>query len=200
MAKTIIFDLGGVFFEADWDSINKELLAKTGVPIFPQNGGRYDFYVDFALGKINAEEYFSKLIKAINSTAKISDISAAYKQAYINNTKIDPRMLKLSESLHKRYRLICITNTNEFHKEINVMRGLFSNFDAVFSSFEMGKIKRKNDLFLEVLQKLSLKPEDCIFVDDKEENIVSANSIGIDAIQFKGYEQLVGDLKNRKII
>ncbi|MFA4887262.1 MAG: hypothetical protein WC595_03545 [Candidatus Nanoarchaeia archaeon] len=42
MTKTIIFDLGGVFFEANWAEINKELSEKINVPIYPPNTKPWD--------------------------------------------------------------------------------------------------------------------------------------------------------------
>jgi putative hydrolase of the HAD superfamily len=200
ITKTMIFDLGGVFFEADWDGINKYILEKTGVPILPSDGTRYDFYVDFALGKISSNEYFVKLLKAVNSEIDVGVLENAYKEAYIKNTKIDERMLALAKKLHKKYKLICVTNTNEFHKKINKIRGLFTEFDEVFSSFELGKIKNESDMFVEILDKLNLNPADCIFIDDKVGNVASAKSIGIDAIHFTNYESLVSELQNRGVL
>ena len=198
MIKTIIFDLGGIFFEVNWEEVNKELVNKVNVPIFPKEG-RYEFYLDFALGKISSKEYFDKLLKTVNSSVKRENLKKAYKEAYINNTKINENMLKLAKELHKRYNLICITNTNEFHKKINESRGLFKEFDNVFSSFELGKIKNTKNIFIEVLEKLNLNAEDCIFIDDKEENIEIARSVGVNSILFKYFDQLVNELKNNGI-
>ena len=44
MITTFLFDLGGVFFEADWEAANKQLYEKTKVYAFPQDGSKYSFW------------------------------------------------------------------------------------------------------------------------------------------------------------
>ena len=142
MITTFLFDIGGVFFEADWEKINQYIYQKTGVPIFPLNGGRYDFYVDFSLGEITINDYFKRLRKEVNSTAQISSLKKAYKKAYTTYAPIYKEMLKLIVSLHTNYFIACVTNTNRFHEKINQERGLFKEFDKKFTSYKYGALRR----------------------------------------------------------
>ena len=51
----------------------------------------------------------------------------------------------------------------------------------------MKELKNETKIFNIVLKSIKKKPEECIFIDDKEEHIKSAESLGIKGIHFKGY-------------
>lgn len=196
--KAILFDLGDVFYTVDYEKINKEMIERTGVPIKSFTETKRYFYKDYVAGKITTEEYFDSLRKAANSNASIPLLRKVYAAAYVKYSKIDRKMLSLASELHKRYRLICITNTSPLHKEINMERGLFDVFDQVFASAEAKRIKNV-EWFKEILAELKIKSAECVFVDDLEENVGAARAAGIDSIQFTDYESLIRELSVRKI-
>ena len=91
-------------------------------------------------------------------------------------------------SLKAKYKLILLSNTSSIHAErfIQVQLGpegqnLFSLFDQVNYSFEMGLVKPDPLIYHQVLQVNSLVAEDVLFFDDNLANINSAKAIGIDA-------------------
>ena len=44
-----------------------------------------------------------------------------------------------------------------------------------------------------------MKPEECVFVDDTEENVVAAGQLDFNGIVFKTYEDMIKSLKEFKI-
>jgi putative hydrolase of the HAD superfamily len=54
----------------------------------------------------------------------------------------------------------------------------------------MGISKPDPDFYRYILKKEGIKPENTIFVDDTEENIISAQKIGINSILFTDSESL----------
>jgi len=79
------------------------------------------------------------------------------------------------------------------------------DFSSVFDQFKAFHIPFKNHndevikkpdvrFFTSFLDKHNLKPEDVIFVDDKQLNIAAAQKIGIHAIHFKNAKQLRNEL------
>ncbi|MCR5672116.1 MAG: HAD-IA family hydrolase, partial [Lachnospiraceae bacterium] len=42
-----------------------------------------------------------------------------------------------------------------------------------------------------LLRRYDLKAEECVFIDDTEENVVSAENLGLKGIVFTGYEDAV---------
>jgi len=60
----------------------------------------------------------------------------------------------------------------------------WSLFDQVFASGEAGMRKPNLDVFHHVLQDIKLTPEHVAFVDDKKENVLAAETLGIKALIF----------------
>jgi len=60
----------------------------------------------------------------------------------------------------------------------------------------MGISKPDPDFYWHILNKEGIKPENTVFVDDTEENIISAQKIGINSILFTDPDSLKTRLKN----
>lgn len=60
--------------------------------------------------------------------------------------------------------------------------------DGQMFSFEVHQIKPEPEIYQTLLEKFDLKPEECVFLDDREDNIREAETAGIHGILFTGYE------------
>jgi putative hydrolase of the HAD superfamily len=60
--------------------------------------------------------------------------------------------------------------------------------DGALFSFEVQRIKPEPEIYQALLKRYHLKAEECIFLDDKEENIKGAESQGMQGILFTSYE------------
>jgi putative hydrolase of the HAD superfamily len=70
----------------------------------------------------------------------------------------------------------------------------FGTFDHQFLSCEVGLIKPDPAIFQHCIERMGVKAEETLFVDDREPNVSSARSVGIRAIQFQSVEQLRHEL------
>jgi putative hydrolase of the HAD superfamily len=91
-------------------------------------------------------------------------------------------------SLSTRFHLILLSNTSSIHAErfTKVPLGpagqnLFSLFDHVYYSFEMGLVKPNPAIYHQVLIEQGFSPEEVLFFDDNVANINSAKLMGIQA-------------------
>ena len=57
-----------------------------------------------------------------------------------------------------------------------------STFDTLVISGEVGMRKPEERIYLHTCRSLGLKPEDCVFIDDLEHNVVTAESLGMTGI------------------
>lgn len=57
-------------------------------------------------------------------------------------------------------------------------------FDKIVYSYEVGVSKPNKDIFLSLLKKLKVKPEQCLYIDDYIKNIDAAKELGMETIQF----------------
>lgn len=75
-----------------------------------------------------------------------------------------------------------------------------NNFDEFFSTFinssEVNLEKPDSGIYLLALEQMKLKPEESIFIDDTEENVLGARKVGMQGILFADYQSLLIDLKS----
>lgn len=66
------------------------------------------------------------------------------------------------------------------------IKELFSKFDGLVFSGEVGVIKPDKRIFEHILKKYDLSPKDCLFIDDSDKNVISAQEMGINTYLFDG--------------
>ena len=58
-------------------------------------------------------------------------------------------------------------------------------FDGVVVSADVHTVKPDIKIYKHLLEKYSLKPEECLFIDDRADNVEGATKAGMKAFQFK---------------
>ena len=61
-------------------------------------------------------------------------------------------------------------------------------------SYQIHKIKPDPDIYRYLLQKYSLKAEECIFFDDRNDNTVAAQKLGIQAVTVESKDVLMKNI------
>ena len=56
-------------------------------------------------------------------------------------------------------------------------------------------MKPDPEIYKTLLRRYKLKAEECAFIDDTEENVISAQKLGLTGIVFTGYEDAVEKMK-----
>ena len=194
MIKNIIFDLGGVIL-----THKKTLTEDILTDIFPSIKDKaFLFYTEkkrlIRTGKITSDEFLASLIKELGSSIDLPTLKKAWIDEYKRVAHIDNKILKLVDTLSKKFHVYLFTDTIDIHDEYNSKRDIYSHFKRVFKSYEEGLIKPDVKAFENVLQKIKAKPDECIFIDDLEENVMAAQSIGMIGIIYTDIKQLRNSL------
>jgi len=72
-------------------------------------------------------------------------------------------------------------------------------FDVITSSAEFGVTKPDPKIYDILVEKLEVKPMSCLFIDDVEKNIISAEKVGMKTILFINQYEFEGELKKLEI-
>ena len=67
-------------------------------------------------------------------------------------------------------------------------------FDVLVWSYQLHMAKPDPAIYLHTLQKLGTRPEETLFIDDKQVNIDAAHALGMPAILFSTVDRLREDL------
>lgn len=70
-------------------------------------------------------------------------------------------------------------------------------FDHLTWSCELGVVKPDPAIYLHTLKTLQVLPQQALFIDNLEKNIVAAESVGLQALLFTNVDQLQKDLNER---
>lgn len=196
--KTIIFDIGGVFFLHDFHKMKSYMLKKHNFSILLSEDYSKKIqrkYKGLSTGKISLKKVFRDL----SGQKNITKILKNYKRAYTNYQWINYRLLRLLKKLKKKYQLFALTNVNDFHFELNTKQGFYKDFQKVYASSELKIKKPHKKAFLIVLKDNNLNPKEVLFIDDDQENLNMAKELGMKTLIFKNNRQFFNDLKKRGI-
>ena len=67
--------------------------------------------------------------------------------------------------------------------------------DGMVVSGKINLLKPNKEIYLHLFDKYNLKPEECVFLDDREKNIIAAREQGMHGIIFKGDEEGMKELE-----
>lgn len=187
MKKLYIFDMGGVLC-CDFNDIPviSNYLGITEENFFIYSGENFRELLD---GKIDSNEFWVRFSLRYGKKIKEELFGKYFNPGIIRETKDIIKQLKNDS------RVICGTNTIDSHYYYLLNQGDYDIFDEVYASNLMGISKPDPDFYRYILKKEGIEPENIIFVDDTEENIISAQKIGINSILFTDSDSLKQQIK-----
>ncbi|HCJ86450.1 MAG: hypothetical protein MB55_09610 [marine actinobacterium MedAcidi-G3] len=109
--------------------------------------------------------------------------------------RIDLDMVKLIKQLPKNLRLGILTNNHDRFEEYLQRVGVAELFDAVINTHRIGVAKPEKLAYQKAVSRLSVEPENCLFVDDVEGNVDGGEAAGLKCHHFQNQTGLVEFLK-----
>ena len=110
--------------------------------------------------------------------------------------RIDLEMVKLIKQLPKNLRLGILTNNHDRFEEYLQRVGVAELFDAVINTHRIGVAKPEKVAYQKAVSRLSVEPENCLFVDDVEGNVDGGEAAGLKCHHFQNQTGLGG--KNQR--
>lgn len=192
MIKNIIFDFGGVILKH-----KATVVADILTEMFPHNSLQAikiwkDFEPDLKTGRKTSDDLVVKLKNNIGTELSSAQLKQQWIKLYEKEAQgVNWELLEYIEKLKQRFKIYLFTDTIDVHDDYNKTRGIYEKFSRVFKSFEEGVAKVEGkDAFLFILNKIDVKGEECIFIDDVEIYIKYANEIGMRGILFRNFKDL----------
>jgi putative hydrolase of the HAD superfamily len=193
---TLFFDVGGVILTNGWDTTAR----RAAMSKFQLDSAEFEARHELAnpaweRGEITLEEYLARTIfysKRTFSPKEFEDFMYAQSQEL-------PESLEFVRGIARSGSYLMAVISNE-SAEINAHRirkfGLREIFLAFFSSCYVGIQKPDVRIFRMALNVTQRGADECIFVDDRAENVAGARNVGMNTIQFQNVAQLSAELKS----
>ena len=204
MIKNVIFDIGNVIF-------NFNLLNV--LPAFTANKDEQKFIHD---NIINSPEWlgyglidtgYIKMEEAIeivkDRTNHVNDkLISDFWNNYHDYASIDENVINLIKKLKdNNYKIYLLSNINPCTHDFMNKSGLFDLVDGYVLSYIEHQIKQYESIYKTLIERYNLIPNECIFVDDKESNVETANKLGIQGKNVKpdNYDSIIEMLSSYNI-
>jgi len=205
----VVWDLGGVVVELDFHGMMAEASEKFDIdksellPLireeFKASLSNYSLTEKAVAGLITKEVYIYEIKSAISSDVSENDIEGLLRRVLIGEKNETVSLIK--KLTQRGFRQACMSNIDQAHWEkIQSFPNVDNLFEKKFLSFEHNAVKPNFKTFFKMLEFLDCDKEDIIFIDDREDNVKSANDIGIDAVLFKNHSKLLEDFASRGIL
>lgn len=176
---TIIFDLGSVLVDANiYDDLKVKGFSDDEILMFTE----LNEMVEKIIGEISSEEDYKRLmiekcpyayLPKLKTYMEVSD------ESYFQYEYTKPLLKKLKKDGYKLYYL---SNWSKWHFEKMVDRKVIDFldlFDGGIVSYQVNMAKPNPAIYKELIKKYDIIPSDALFIDDRYENVMAAELLGI---------------------
>ncbi|MFA4907427.1 MAG: HAD family phosphatase [archaeon] len=193
--KVVAIDFSGVYFTWNQERHIDALSAATSSPreLVVKSFGK-DLR-ELNLGKITDKQYWDSFCRNIGKNVSHKKLDRIT-QAQFKPIKT---VMRLIAKLRRRHKIVLFTNQSLMLDRLNEKHGFYKNFDLVINSSKVGMRKPDREMFAHLLTETGAKPFEVLFIDDYAPNIEAAKKLGLNAILFTGYSDLVGEIKKAGI-
>jgi FMN phosphatase YigB (HAD superfamily) len=185
-AEALLFDLGGVIVELDWDRAFAHWARCAAVPVAPIRE-RFSFdepYQRHERGEIDARTYYSSLRRSLGIDIPDDDFESGWNAIFAREISATTQLVK---ALRGRVPLYLFSNTNAAHHRAWATRfaTALEPFDRVFISSAIGLRKPSRAAFAHVAREMGMPLGKILFLDDTLENVVGARAAGMQAAHVR---------------
>lgn len=207
MIKAVIFDMDGVIVDTEpiYEKVNKDFYAKYGIDMEKIDTEKY-------IG-VNLIETWEDLLnnfelKSEYADYSLEDIIEDHVHSYYKGLesseelKLMPGIIDWFKFLKENnYKLIIASSSYEPIIEYIIQEFKLDDFFVGYADGnEVENGKPAPDIFIKAAEKLGLKNEECLVIEDSEHGITGAKKAGSKVIGFKQREDAEQDLSEADIV
>lgn len=191
--KALIWDMEGVLMLTDENDISLTVAKALNAP--------YEKIREIYFSDINekvdlGEITMDQLNEYMLDTLQISrDKKHLIEEVFNEKVYIDEDLLKQIVEMGREYKIGLLSNySNDLRTRIEKEWAIDSVFDEIIISCEVGVAKPDPAIFNLMLDRLGVKADESVFIDDRIKNIDSAKKMGFHTIFFTSREQALEEL------
>ena len=184
MIKALVFDCYGVLVTDGWLPFKSELFGHS--PELMDQAGYLNN--QYNVNNISYGEFVQQL-------SELSSMPSSQVTQAIDGNVSNKPLFKLMQELKKTYKVGMLSNIGS-----DVLESLFTDkelglFDEMALSFETGFVKPDPRAYRAVSERLGVDLEECVMIDDVENNCVAAQDVGMQAVFYKDFAGFQKDLE-----
>ncbi len=193
MIKGVIFDLGGVLIDNPALAMKSYILSISKLTNVELQTSISPLIPLFQKGLLTEIEMWKKISKETNSD--IDTTHSIWMEAIKRAYSPKKEMFALVTQLKKHNLKTGILSNTEIPVVKFLSQKDYSTFDFLIYSCLEGMRKPEKEIYLLSIDRMGFTPEEIIFIDDSEENILASRDIGMHGILFTSYTQICGQIE-----
>lgn len=184
MIRAIIFDCFGVLTTDGWLPFKKKQFGAEGA-LFE---AATDINKQADSGLISFEDFLGQI-------GEMAGVPKEEVRQAVNNNVPNDELFDYARELKQSYKIGLLSNAPE-----NWLPELFTPeqlalIDETALSYETGHVKPSPEAYAIIAERLGVRLEECIFVDDQERFATGAREVGMKAVWFQDTDQCKAELK-----
>ena len=190
MIKNIVFDIGNVLVRFQPDEAMREIgIEENKIAALAHATYENPVWVELDRGVIPENEIIDEMVKVAPQYE--ADIRRFFKEGKALVVKaFDYAADWIKELKSKGYKVYLLSNYPKEYFELHTHSELsfVSLVDGKVISAMVGMIKPDAGIYQCLFDKYNLNPKECVFIDDRPENIEGGRKLGMEGIVFTDYE------------
>ncbi len=193
------WDCGGVFLTNGWDHNARRKVTEYFGLDFAEFEQRHEQPNDqWERGHITLHQYLLRTVFYVSRKFSEEDFIA---QMRVVSQVLYPEMIAFARNLRASRTsdgapgMYLLSNESRELMAYRIPQFSLTNmFDAFLVSSYIGLRKPGEDFFECALNIAQRRPEQCVFIDDREENVAAARKLGIHGVRLQTPQQAIADL------
>ena len=194
MIKNIVFDLGNVLVKFKPRQFLNDLFTDENVIDF-----LFDFYFQSGLWNQYDQGLFTKegmIDQGQQVHPEYKDEIVQMMNRWVEYVVEVESSIQVLEKYKGHFSLYVLSNVPEdYYQYVIENLSIFKYMDGGIYSYQEKIIKPDTRIYRRLLEKYNLQADECLFIDDKLENIEKANELGFYTIHLKELSELENELK-----
>ena len=178
-----VFDIGNVLVDFDFQDLLQRIASDSGTPLEPASVRDIEMHHAVEEGVISEQAFVDYLNRSKGLSWTVDDLIGVWQEMFTLNPTGYELFKKMISSGRPVYTL---SNIAEHHM-LAIYRnwpGLFDGATGLFLSYKMGVRKPNPEIYRRLLAALGVNGSQCLFLDDRADNVEAACAAGIQAYQF----------------
>ncbi len=193
--RAVIFDFGGVLGRNYDASARNRWIERLGITeqqlmhiIFDSEASALA-----TIGKATVNEIWESAARDLKLE---KEAMAQFEEDFWAGDRLNVELAAFLRSLRPRYKTAILSNAWPDARETFTGKfGLGDAVDLMVISAEEGMAKPDPNFYRLVCDRLDVKPEEAVFVDDFDVNVKAAREVGLKAVLFRGNEQTIAEVE-----
>lgn len=189
--KNLVFDIGGVLLSYRWQDMFREFglgeeeLLRVGNQIFTDDAwtNRFDRGI---INHMELMDYYAN--KYPQDQEVITWFIENGRQMKVDRPEVWQEVRTLKE---QGYKIYLLSNYSDYLFHLHTENADFMKIlDGKIISYEPNYVKPEPEIYECLLERYHLKREECLFFDDRLENVKGSHAVGMDAVQVTSREMI----------